>query len=250
MRNMLWLAHLAIPELRFLHRIEVDSPEESTVLLDNAGLGVYFLHAFGAHRHGWHLAGSDLSRAFQSMRVQLQLLQHSSGRFGRWVLKCPFTVAHIGAFLDVFPDATVIHVHRDASKALSSVCRLATTLQTSFLLRPDLKSIGAFWSTYYLDALERSWQFRRAHPSRQIIDVSYSDLVRDPVETAMKLQKPLGLVLDPDLLSAVPGTARHAGDNTEKVIDFGIDDSEIRQRFLAYDLGQPSETRASKAPRQ
>ncbi|MGD8861944.1 MAG: sulfotransferase [Myxococcales bacterium] len=41
MRRMLRMAHLAIPALPRMHRIEADSPEEATVLLDNAGVGVY-----------------------------------------------------------------------------------------------------------------------------------------------------------------------------------------------------------------
>jgi hypothetical protein len=192
MVRMLRLAHFAIPALSELHPIAADDPEESTVLLDNAGLGVYFLHAFGAHAHGWRLVEEDTTCAYASMRRQLQLLTASGGA-GRWILKCPFSLWKLDELLEVFPDAQIVHIHRNEQDTLDSVCRLASTLQHSFRAEVDPEKIRRFWSAFYREGLERSRAVRATLGSERFVDVAFEDLVREPQTSVSRLSDVLGL---------------------------------------------------------
>jgi len=230
MAHMLRLADLAIPTLSDMHKIVPLSPEESTVLLDNEGLGVYFLHAFGAHDHGWYLSRNDLHYAFESLKRQLQLLAWSAGE-GRWVLKCPFTLWKLDELLDVFPDARVVHIHRDVKESLPSVCSLSAILQRGFRREVDPHEVGRFWSEYYLDGLKRSMQVRSKLPEGAVIDVSYRELMRDPSATVRKLAKQLDL--DIPLGDQTRG-ASEKGKHEYTLQQFGLDGDELSQRFSAH----------------
>lgn len=232
MRRMLTLAHLAIPDLARLHRIDVDSPEEATALLDNAGLGVYFIHAFGAHAHGDRLAAADLTPAYRAMRTQLQLLQHLGSRRGRWILKCPFSLGHLRSVLDVFPDADVVWIHRDPALSLSSVCRLSATLQASFRARVSRADIGAFWHANYRDTLERAGNTRRQCRPGSIIDIDYRQIVTHPDRTMAAIGERLDLEFPASRIAEALGTTRNAGAPLPHALaDFGLMEEEIRDEL-------------------
>lgn len=233
--RMLRLAHLAIPSLRQLHRIDADSPEESSVLLDNAGLGIYFLHAFGAHAHGRRLANADLTPAYRSMRAELQLLQHLKGEERRLVLKCPFTIGHLATFLDVFPDASVVLVHRDPVEALSSVCRLSATLQASFCASVDAAAIGTFWRDTHLDAARRVRALRAGLPQGRLVEVDYHELIADPVASVTRLGPHLDLELDRTTLAAALTTTRSdRAPIPHRLADYGLNEAAVRDLFADY----------------
>ena len=192
MVRMLRLAQFAIPKLKHLHPISADDPEESTVLLDNTGLGVYFLHAFGAHEHGLGLVAKDTTFAYAAMRRQLQLLTATGGG-GRWILKCPFSLWKLDELLAVFPGAQIVCIHRDEQDTLDSVCRLATTLQQSFRVEVDAAGIRRFWSDFYRQGRERSLAVRDTLGNERFVDVAFDDLVRDPQATVSMLTDALDL---------------------------------------------------------
>jgi hypothetical protein len=229
---MLRMAHLAIPALPRMHRIEADSPEEATVLLDNAGVGVYFLHAFGAHAHGRFLADHDLGYAYRSMAQQLRLLSHAGGG-GRWILKCPFSMWKLDALFRAFPDARIVHTHRDPRESVASVCSLSAILQQSFCREVDLHAIGRFWSDFYLEGLKRSAAFRRAHPDAPIIDVPYDRLVHDTDAVVRELGDALSLQIDPASVARQRRQVGH-GQHAHDLASFGLDADALMELFAPH----------------
>ena len=226
MERMLRIAHTAIPALRTMHRIEAESPEEATVLLDNEGAGIYFLHAFGAHAHGHFLARHDMDYAYRSLKRQLQLLSFSGGA-GRWVLKCPFSMWKLDALFRAFPDATVVHTFRDPRESIGSVCSLSAILQQSFCRSVDLNAIGQFWSRFCLDGLQRSASMR-ADGSGRIFEVGYRELVAGTAGVLTRLGSALDLELPPpDPQRGGGGHGRHRYD----LASFGLDGGELLARF-------------------
>ncbi|MBI1384770.1 MAG: hypothetical protein GC150_07665 [Rhizobiales bacterium] len=230
-RAMLRLAHLAIPALRRLHRITPESAEESTVLLDNAGAGIYMLHAFGAHGHGERLMASDLHAAYAALKCQLQVLQGPAPSPDRWILKCPFSLAHLMAFHQVFPDGSVVHIHRDIVGALASVCRLALTLQSAFVERPDVRAIGRFWANFCLEAAAHAERARTLYPRGHYIDVDYDSLSREPIATALALGEKLALTIQPNALHAALTEAGAPSPPFARDLSvFGLDATDVVRR--------------------
>lgn len=233
---MLRLAHLAVPSLREFHRIEIDSPEESTALLDNAGTGIYFLHAFGAHSHGMRLCEAGLTPAYTAMRRQIQILQYLKGGNGRWVLKCPFSLGHVQSFLENFPDAKIVFISRDVTASLSSVCQLSEALQTSFRRRVDRLSIGEFWRVFYRFSLENFWSQRAQINSQNVFNINYTELTRNPQKIVKQLGEALELRINGDQIDLALSTTQHSTRSHPFNLNrYGLDASEIKSQFSKFD---------------
>src|SRR5690606_17078896 len=67
--------------------------------------------------HSAWLAEQDLSGSYRRYAEILRLLQDASGR--RWILKAPAHTAELPSLFAAFPDATVVHLHRDVVQTVT-----------------------------------------------------------------------------------------------------------------------------------
>ncbi len=75
----------------------------------------------------WLLDEADLTSTYRYHRQFLQVLQ-SEHPGERWLLKTPGHQWHLDALFAAYPDATIIHTHRDPLKVLASVSSLMSVL--------------------------------------------------------------------------------------------------------------------------
>ncbi len=110
------------------------------------------------------------------------------------ILKSPPHTARIKTILERFPDSKFIHLHRDPYTLFPSTCRLWMTMaQTHGLQHPkgiglEEKVLGDFekmYATFFEDISQLK--------SNQFIDISYDDLVREPVSILAKIYGQLEL---------------------------------------------------------
>src|SRR5204862_2369895 len=86
---------------------------------------------------GWQLEPLEtLARVYRLHRRMLQTFQHEAPDAvpRRWLLKSPFHVSTLPALFAEYPDARVIHTHRDPRKFLAS---LVSTLSALRFMRSD-----------------------------------------------------------------------------------------------------------------
>jgi hypothetical protein len=121
----------------------------------------------------------------------------------RLVFKSPCHTARVRLLLEAFPDARFVHIHRDPFTIFPSTCRMERRVRPLFRFqREDVEAdlhdlvLSRFRETYdaYLED-------RPAIPPGRLVEVSYDDLVREPLPTLARIYRGLAL---PDLEPARP----------------------------------------------
>ena len=141
--------------------------------------------------YGRWLADADHSSAYAYHKRALQTLQ-SGGVRRRWSLKAPSHVLQLQVLTSVYPDARLILLHRDPVVLAASVCSLIATLTGTFSDADHRHAIASHWTDILVRCTDSIEVFRRAHPDRQIVDVRYVDLVRDPIATMRAIYAAFG----------------------------------------------------------
>ena len=215
-----------------------EKPEECLHLFENAGMGTTAFFITEAKSVAWWLLDKDFGPGYHFYKNQIKILNWlRPGR--RWVLKWPFHLWHLDALLDVFPDATVIHIHRHPQESIPSVCSLAALAREPFCDRIDNAALGQFWMDYNAAGLERGLASRDRAGSGQIIDVGYTDLKTNPSAVIQRILAAIDLAPDDAWLNSLPtGRQNSQEQNRERhrytLSQFGLDADTINQRFDGY----------------
>lgn len=141
----------------------------------------------------WLLEEADLSSAYRYHEQFLQVLQSEHGA-ERWLLKTPGHQWHLAELFATYPDATIIHTHRDPLKVLASVSSLMSVLQRMGTDDPNLPVLAAEWIDYLVLGNDRAVVARQdgTVPTGQSIDVAFADLLAEPFATIGQIYDQLG----------------------------------------------------------
>lgn len=169
-----------LPGLRAIHPIEARGPEECLPLLWATFMTPYCRGRAEPYREWLKTRPAcEFHASYEYYKLQLQILQRYVHR-EHWTLKSPAHLAYVDSLLHVFPDAIVIHTHRDPQAVVPSWCSLTATLDQLFYAKVDPAEVGRRTLNILRDTLDRYREVRRALPSGRVIDVSYDALVADP----------------------------------------------------------------------
>jgi hypothetical protein len=193
---------------------------------------------------GWQLEHLEtLGRVYRLHRRMLQTFQHESPDVHqrRWLLKSPFHVSTLPALFDEYPDARVIHTHRDPQKFLPSLVSILSAVR---FMRSDSVDVGALagaMEVTYKMFLEGAIQARQDGliPDRQIVDSHFTRLMSHPVGTLREIYERLQLEWPEDhdqviktYLSNKPKD-KH-GAHVYSLHDVGLDHESVRRSFEPY----------------
>jgi hypothetical protein len=231
----------AIPELRRIHPIAANEPEECVIALPHS---LYqYVRAPVRSYQDWLERGHDPVADYRYLRQQLQVLQ---GRAPdrRWVLKSPFHLLQLDALHRVFPDATFVWAHRDPPTAMASWCNLVKTVQLFHLRRLDPWRIGQDWRRIWSEGADKALRTRTGAKPGHFLDVSYSALTSDPLTTTQSLLFQLGISPGPDFKHHAKGVlrrlaSRRGASHVYSPPRFGLNTGDIENDFAGY-LGAAS----------
>jgi hypothetical protein len=225
--------------VRAVHELTPDGPDECQWLFQNAfTTPFYSVEANRPSYFSWYLE-QDRVVAYRDYRRQLQLVIHRDDANRTLLLKAPQHLANLGALLAVFPDARIVHTHRDPAKALASTCSLTAGLRSlgSDDVRRD--EIGAQLIDRFRILFDNYRRVRASANPRQFIDVHYHELLRDPVAAvdrvyaAFELPRPPGLA--DNVRQWLEANRQHAhGVHRYQAEDYGLDAKTIRQQLSWY----------------
>ena len=251
------VAYLA-PAFFAVHPAEHDAPEEDVLLLDVAFMSqsaeatmhvpAYARWLEGRDRTHAHEAqgapasppasSRDHTRAYEEFRTLLQVLQWQRPRL-HWVLKTPHHLEYLDIALKVFPTATIVRTHRDPQKSIPSFCSMVAHARGLFSDRVDPREIGAHWFAKTRRLVERAASVRQAADPRRFVDVSYYDLVNDPMAVLGQVCERAGVPFGPDALRAAERTAsrnvqHRYGRHVYEPKSFGLSHEVIEDGMAAY----------------
>jgi len=229
-----------IPGFQAMHPMGARLPQECVALTAHDFASMLFSTTHRLPSYQAWLDTADLRWVYASHRRQLQYLQWRC-RGERWVLKSPGHLWALDALLAVYPDARIVQTHRDPLKVVASLTSLVTLLRSLASDRPDPFAVGAEWAPRLAAGLERAMAVRaRGLPATaRVLDVQFTDFMRDEMRTVRRLYTHFDLELSPEaeahmrrFLAENPRD-RH-GVHRYTLADAGLDPATERGRYAAY----------------
>ena len=238
------------PEFMTMHELASDLPCECVHFLMYDFAGPYWSMQYDTPSFtGWQLENLDtLGRVYRLHRRMLQTFQHDSDsgdRDGaaprRWLLKSPGHLSTLAALFGEYPDARVIHTHRDPRRFIASLVSLLAVLRFMRSDRDERLTLGPIMEMTYQLFLEQVIAQRTdgTLPNDQIVDTHFLELMSDPVAMLHRVYEQLGYHWPKghdraiaDYLDAKP-KAKH-GVHTYSFADLGLDERHVRATFAPY----------------
>ncbi len=231
---------MAMPHFNAMHEMTVDHIHEeihllaidvATVFIENLGIGMlptyrdYFL-------------AQDQAPHYRYLEKILKTLSWLRGG-KRWILKSPQHLEQLATIGEVFPQATVAITHRDP---VSTVASFATMISYSSRLaakQVDPVRLGHYWADRIETFLRRCVDQRDALAPERSLDVLFHEYMGNEVPTVETIYELAGVPFDDDSRDAI---AKYQGDHPRgrfgrvryDLDDFGLDASELRERFRFY----------------
>ena len=219
------------PEFATIHELRADLPVECVTLTLPSFTGGHW--GMIANMPNWV---PDYPASMDYHRALLQTLQ-SGGPARNWVLKTPLYLVFIDLLFATYPDAWVVHTHRDPLKTEPSSL---STLATVRWERSDEVELPEAGGAGLGDMMILLAQRREAGdlPDR-IVDSHFAQLVADPVAAVEKLYGQMGRPLLGEHADAI----RHYIENKPKgkfgqhkysPEEWGFDPAKLREKMLPY----------------
>ena len=219
------------------HHFDADNPEECMLLLDGTLVSLSYWVFAPLHGYAAWLRRQDRRPSYRTYRWLLQSFQRRApGR--RLTLKAPAHTAALGALLEAVPEALVVQAHRDPADVVPSVHSLISSLHALVTERVDIPRMAEENMAQLEHMIEQS-EAARARAPRSVVDVSYDDMVGDPVGCVRRVHAHFGLGFD-DAHAARAGRflAERPRDKYGRHVyaaeDFGTSPAAIRERFAGY----------------
>jgi hypothetical protein len=233
------------PEFMTMHELASNLPCECVHFLMYDFSGPYWSMIYDAPSFtGWQLEHLEtLGRVYRLHRRMLQTFAHEAPgpTPRRWLLKSPFHVSTLPALFAEYPDARVIHTHRDPRKFLASLVSILSAVRFMRSDAVDVASLASVMQSTYQMFLDGTIAQRLdgAVPDDRIVDSHFVDLMRDPVASLHATYEQLELAW-PDghdqaitaYLASKP-KGKH-GTHAYSLADVGLDEPAVRATFKHY----------------
>ncbi|MDE2796457.1 MAG: sulfotransferase [Gemmatimonadota bacterium] len=231
-----------------VHHFDVNEPEEDLGLLRLGfaawGATIWF-HIPDFAR--W-LADRDMSESYALHRRAMQNYTHQrrqrrSRGEGQWVLKAPFHLFELEALIATYPDALFIQTHREPAEFMGSWNSLVDRVRNLSCHPRPPEDLGAEQLEFMSRMLDCAVDFRTRHPELEDrwVDISFYDLVQDPMAIVGHIYERFGWSLEPEAVAAMDHwlevqAARRRGEKRHKydLADFGVTRERVDAAFSRY----------------
>ena len=142
-----------------------------------------------------YLKDCSFESVFKWHKKFFQMLE-LNGRPKRWLLKDPSHIGHIPEILSTYPNAKFINIHRSPMESIGSFCSLAKNIRSAFSKNVNTKEIGNVILDFWQHSLNKGIDAKQNLSEGQIIDVSYSGLISNPLLSIKDIYEKFGLDID------------------------------------------------------
>lgn len=232
-------------ELFAIHPTYVHEAEEEIVFLSDAFLShIPEASCDVPHYRSW-LDEQEVAPAYRWLRRMLQLLQWQRRQRGEpirpFVLKTPDHLGYLDVLLAEFPDAHLVHAHRDPVAVITSGASLNATLwRTHCGDDIDPHEVGRQWIERMGWSCDRAMAARGSIPAAQVTDIAFTDAVADPIATAETVLAAVGLEATDESTASMRDWLRQDRKRESLPVhryapaDFGLTEAQILERFREY----------------
>jgi hypothetical protein len=186
--------------------------------------------------------------AYDYHETFLRLLNSVDAPRSHWLLKTPMHTFYLDTLLRHYPHAILIMNHRRLDDILSSCCRAHLTRVNGSFDEVDSTSRDRVTKRIIqridkMVELVMEFRTRRRHQSDQshnsIFDVTYNDLMKQPIETVRRIYDHCGLRWSDEFEVAMRSWLREnpqgkQGRHTYSLSEFGLIREDIEARYADY----------------
>lgn len=200
------------PEIQTMHETAGGIPAEDATVWAFTLVSDHIQSFYQMPSYDAYVNAADARRLYRAHKLFLQVLQWKCpGR--RWFGKTLYHLGHLPELFEVYPDARIIHTHRDPIRSMASVTNLLRTFYWQRSDRdfdaPGFEEITTAGPT--AERLEAVMKLRDAGriPADRIVDSRYQDLMDDPVGAMERLYRALDLTWSDE-----------SGDRVQRYLDY------------------------------
>lgn len=233
--------HRLVPGFQAMHPMGATMPQECVAVFTMCFMSEQLQVQFDVPSYQAWLDEQDMHPTYEFYKRFLQHVQSGGVRGQRWVLKSPAHLHLLDTLLDVFPDARIIHTHRDPMEVCASVASLTATLRGAASDDIDLPTIGRQQVHWWAKLIGKSVAQRKGliHRQNQFFDVTMSEIVSDPIDVVRRIYRhfgyPLGEEVESKMIAFMQENPRDKhGTHLYSASDFGIDPDRDRALFREY----------------
>jgi len=231
------LAYIS-PEFFAIHPVEHDAPEEEILLLDLSFMSqtpAAIMHLPGLSQ--W-MEQADSTPAYEYLKKVLKVL-HWQNPAKNWVLKTPHHMEYLSTLTKVFPEAYIIQTHRDPKKTMGSFCSMVAHGRGISSDQVDAMEVSKHWTRKVDRMIRHTMEAREALPKDKSIDISYYDILKDPVHEIRRIYKMAGMDFTEEVEQAIRATMavnkqHRYGRHVYHLESFGLSKDGIDEQFAYY----------------
>jgi hypothetical protein len=225
------------PDFDKIHFARADGPEECVLLLAHTFRDVQLGVEPLMQPYGRWFEEQDLLAPYTYYRDLLRMLDWQ--RPGeRWLLKSPAHLWAIDVILELFPDACILHTHRDPVEVIASYCSMIAALM-SIRTSVDPLTLGPIVLEYLARSLECGLAARDRCDPKRFLDIDYRAFTADSIGEIARVYDYYGLAFGADSERAMRAFLDHNPQNKHgahrySLEEFGLDAGAVRERLRFY----------------
>jgi len=176
----------ADPSIKAMHFTTAAGPEECRHFLAQSFTDDFFeVNATIPSYEQWYHSKRH-KQTYLRHRKLVQLVGSTSpGK--RWLLKYPVHLRQLDTLLEVYPDACIVHTHRDPRQVMPSYVNMVATYRALFEDDIDRADIARTQLAGWAEAANRSVAVHKQHDPTQFYDLYFDDYVADPVGSVQRI---------------------------------------------------------------
>ena len=234
-----WFRRLA-PGADSVYPMRARTPHECVSIHSYTLMSEEFISTCRVPTYEAFLHAADLGPVYRWQKRFLQHLQLGCPN-RRWVLKSPDHVYGLDKLLTAFPDAAIIQTHRNPVDVLKSQIQLTEVLEAMYARPVARDQLGMSEARKVRQLSDYITRFRDARPdaAAKFIDVTYRQLVSDPMAVVRRIYERLDIALTEATAERMRRLAT-ARSRYQKPVDsptlayFGLDRAAEAEQFQGY----------------
>ena len=231
-----------------IHHIDLDEAEEDIPILRMSFKAWMYAIRYHIPQYERWLEKSGSRESYDLHRRVMrhytyQRRQRSPGTGGQWLFKMPTHLMELEALIEAYPDALFIQTHREPVQFMGSWCSLVERIRAKISEPHPPEVLGAEQLQAMSRLLDRAVDFRKSHPEleNRWIDVSYYDLVQDPMAVVAHIYDQRGWSLEPEAAAAMEKWLDEQRERRRKekrhkydIADYGLTGEAVDAAFERY----------------
>ncbi|MEM9173768.1 MAG: sulfotransferase [Myxococcota bacterium] len=247
--EVLRLTYEADPDLRALHDVSAEGAGECRFVFRHLFKDDSYDHTSYLPSYRAWFDQQPMDDVYRWYHDVLKLIQHPGSEGKRWILKYPPHLRCLKELFREFPDACVIHTHRDPAKVIPSYASLLTHFSAVYEEEVDPNQIGELSARLWQERIAQGVRDRAAlDRESQFVDLHFRDVLADPVGSIERAFAALDLPLSEAAVEQMAAwQANHQperhGVHQYSAETYGLDAAALSETFRDYrdQYGIPAE---------